>query len=317
MAVQGGLLASSIDNQGDTSIGKKENIKHVLLFLTAKLIAYTILGFLLGFIGSFLIISIKIQIVLQILIGIFLIGTAARLLDIHPFFRHFTITPPKFIFRLLKKESGKNSSFTPAFLGALTVLIPCGITQAMMMEAIATGSPIKAGAIMFAFILGTSPVFFLLGLAAVEMFKRKIFTGIAAGIIFIFGILSFNNAIALSGSLYTIQNLYGVITNKEIVYPDSTPKTNKKGVQEITVYITGQGYTSDINTLKANVPVRLTLKSDNSAGCARAFTIPSLGIRKVLAPNAEETIEFTPTKTGILFYSCSMGMYTGSFRVVN
>ena len=82
-AVQGGLLASSL-----TEENKK---KSTLIFLGAKLVAYTLLGFLLGLLGSQLNISPKIQGIFQIVIGIFMIATAGRLLNIHPIFRYFVI----------------------------------------------------------------------------------------------------------------------------------------------------------------------------------------------------------------------------------
>jgi len=89
-AVQGGLLASSLTNQ------KKENQKILILtFLTSKLIAYSLLGILLGILGSSLVISPKLQGWMQILAGLFMLITVGRLLDLHPVFRRFVITPPK------------------------------------------------------------------------------------------------------------------------------------------------------------------------------------------------------------------------------
>src|SRR5216684_1209570 len=56
LAVQGGLLASTIAQQEENRLlekGKKFNtITPIIAFLGAKLIAYTILGFLLGLFGS-------------------------------------------------------------------------------------------------------------------------------------------------------------------------------------------------------------------------------------------------------------------------
>src|SRR3990167_3912491 len=77
-AVQGGLLASAL-----TEENKK---KATLIFLGTKLIAYTLLGFLLGFLGSSLNISPKIQGIFQIVIGLFMVATAGRLINIHPLF---------------------------------------------------------------------------------------------------------------------------------------------------------------------------------------------------------------------------------------
>src|SRR5438552_1646510 len=132
VAVQGGLLASSITEDN--------RVTHVGIFLIAKLVAYTILGFLLGAIGSALIISSNLQAWMQIGIGIFMIITALRLLDVHPIFRYFVIQPPRFIYKFMRNEAKSKSIFTPVILGAMTVLIPCGVTQAMMVLAVGTRS---------------------------------------------------------------------------------------------------------------------------------------------------------------------------------
>ena len=49
----------------------------------------------------------------------------------------------------------------------------------------------------------------------------------------------------------------------------------------------------------------------------RVLTIPSLGITKYLSPGINE-ISFTPTQTGVLQFTCSMGMVgPGQFNVIN
>jgi len=101
-----------------------------------------------------------------------MIATAGRLLNLHPIFRYTVIQPPTFVLRYLNKISKDSSFFAPIMLGALTVLIPCGVTQAMMVLAIGTGSFFYGALIMSAFVLGTSPVFFLLGLSVSSIFKK-------------------------------------------------------------------------------------------------------------------------------------------------
>jgi len=92
--------------------------------------------------------------------------------------------------------------------------------------------------------------------------------------------------------------------------------TVRGGSQEVTIKVTNSGYQSSVNTLKAGVPVKIKLVSENVKSCARAFAIPDLNYFKVLPQTGTEEIEFTPTKLGKLTYTCSMGMYTGSFNVV-
>jgi len=91
------------------------------------------------------------------------------MLNVHPIFRHFAIEPPRFITRYIRKKARNSSDwFTPLFLGTMTVLIPCGVTQAMMAVALATGDAAQAAALMFAFTLGTSPVFFAVAYFATQ-----------------------------------------------------------------------------------------------------------------------------------------------------
>mgnify|MGYP001578815143 FL=1 len=313
-AVQGGLLASALASEG---AGDKKYVKEksILMFLLTKLIAYSLLGFVLGFLGSEINISPRFQGTLQIFVGIYMLLTAARLLDIHPIFRYLVIQPPKAFLRLLRKSSEAKSFFTPAILGFLTVLIPCGVTQAMMILAIGTANPLWAAGIMFFFVLGTSPVFFLMGLAAVSLLKNRMFSIIAAIFIAIMGILAINSGQILRGSVHTIQNYYEVLLGESKNSQMGVAKIIN-GKQEATIYVTSGGYQSDVNTLRVGIPVKLTLISQNARSCARAFAIPEFNLFKVLSQNGTDTMEFTPTKLGRLTYTCSMGMYTGSFNMI-
>lgn len=312
-AVQGGLLTSALATEEETNISRNLRAKALVIFLIAKLIAYTLLGLLLGFLGSRLIVSPKVQGWFQIIIGIYMLLTAANLANLHPFFRNFVLRPPKFIFRILRNQTQVKSFFTPIILGTLTVFIPCGVTQGMMLLAISSSNPIVAASILFAFILGTIPVFFAIGLATNELFKHKAFTIIAAVIVALLGIISINSGQVLRGSVHTLQNYWAAMKSGT---ESSKLARIDAGNQLATITVTSRGYVSDTNTLKVGIPVKLTLKSENAISCAKAFTIPSLNYFKILPTNGTTTIEFTPTATGRLTYTCSMGMYSGSFNVV-
>jgi len=304
-AVQGGLLTSAL-----TENNKKTGL---IAFLSSKIIVYTILGFMLGFLGSSLKISPVFQGYLQLFVGLFMIATAARLLDIHPIFRYFVIEPPKKVMRLLRDKSQAKNVFTPAILGALTVLIPCGVTQAMMILALGAGNPFWGAFIMFAFTLGTTPVFFAIGLAASEALRHKAFNIIAAVVIFVIGLMSVNSGQILRGSAHTFQNYWTVIKGSS---QNSKLANLNNGVQEVSINVVSTGYKASVNTLKAGVPVKLKLTTNGVRSCARAFTIPEYNYFKILPETGTEEIEFTPTKAGKLTYACSMGMYTGSFNVI-
>src|SRR6266581_2202953 len=175
MAVQGGLLAATIAQRSSfakASKDKEEELRRqattgnalpILSFLVAKLAAYTVFGLLLGLLGSAFQLSLTAKVIMQFAVAVFMIGTALNILNVHPIFRYFVIQPPRFLTRLVRKQSKSKDIFAPGILGAFTVFIPCGTTQAMMALAIASGKPFAGSAILFAFVLGTSPVFFLLG----------------------------------------------------------------------------------------------------------------------------------------------------------
>ena len=147
-----------------------------------------------------------------------------------------------------------------------------------------------------------------------ELLQKKAFSYAAAAIIFVFAVLSINGGLGLMGSPYTLQNYYLAATGK---FAEGSTAEVTGGIQNVTITVTSRGYSSSATTLKRGVPVRLTLATNNTQGCARAFTIPDLNISKVLPVTGSETIEFTPAKAGRLAYSCSMGMYTGAFAVVD
>src|SRR5215207_4532872 len=229
LAVQGGLLASSLAHQieqdylwqaANAERKKQRGSKvqpqprsnaavPILLFLSAKIVAYTVLGALLGLLGSYLTLSPTTRAVLMILIGVFMLGNALRMFNVHPIFRYFSIEPPKFITRYIRRTAKGTDTVTPLFLGALTVFIPCGVTQAMMATALGTGSVTMGAALMLAFILGTSPVFFIVAYLTTELGARleKFFMRFVAVVVLILGLLTVNSGLNILGSPLSFQNL--------------------------------------------------------------------------------------------------------------
>lgn len=313
LAVQGGLLATAIAQRHEGEQESKPNkALPIVAFLMAKLIAYTILGFTLGWLGSFFTLSFTVRVILQILIALFMIGTALSLLDVHPIFRYFVIQPPRFLTKMVRNKAKSADIFTPALLGLMTIFIPCGTTQAMMALAISTGSSLAGTLIMFSFILGTIPLFFILGYTANSLSAKwqKNFYRAAAVLIIGLSLFSINSAIALSGSTWNFSNLTNSISNKNI---DDQAITEDK----ITININSNGYEPNSVNVKAGALVTLTLKNNNAYSCAQAFTIPRMGIEKLVGPGQQEVIQFrAPDDAGKIAFSCSMGMYRGVINVI-
>jgi sulfite exporter TauE/SafE len=320
MAVQGGLLAATIAQKPEDKLTKKATqgtFLPITSFLIAKLIAYTTLGFLLGSLGSAFQISSKLQIILQFAVVVFMLGTALNMLKVHPIFRYFVIQPPYFLTKLIRHESKSHSVFAPILLGLFTVVIPCGTTQAMMALSIASGNSLTGALILFAFILGTSPIFFLLGyftrIAAGAM--QASITKFAAIVILTLALFNFNNAIALTGSSFTIEHLsmktwcFISFCHEDVSYP---PVTNNESIT-----IDGSGYTPRSFSVKAGAPVTLHLTNVGGGGCTQAFTIPQLGLQQIVPVGKSSSVQFTaPQQKGQLSFMCSMGMYRGTINVI-
>lgn len=324
MAVQGGLLAATLATAEEERLEEKAksgNALPILAFLGSKLLAYTLLGALLGLLGSFFQLSITLKVILQIAVAIFMIGTAANILQLHPIFRYFAIQPPKFLTRLVRNQSKSKSIFAPALLGAFTIFIPCGTTQAMMALAVASGSPLLGSAVLFAFILGTSPVFFLLGYFATklgDMFHES-FMRLAAFALILLAIFNINNAVSLTGSNLTIGNIVGNST-KAVWCTFAICSTSTVPAGEATtdpaIIIGAVGYNPNSITVPAGKKITLHLQNQGGTSCIQAFTIPSLGIQKIVPPGASDTITFTsPNQTEQIAFMCSMGMYRGVINV--
>lgn len=205
LAVQGGLLASTVAMQEEEKLEKKSKKTGtaipILSFLGAKLVAYTLFGFLLGWFGSLFQLSLTAQVIMQTFVIIFMFGTALNILEVHPIFRYFAIAPPKFLTRRIRNQSKSKSVFAPAILGAFTVFIPCGTTQAMMALAIGSGSAVTGALILFAFILGTTPLFFILGFFATKLGDayQKRFLKVAAVALILLAFFNLRNTLALAG----------------------------------------------------------------------------------------------------------------------
>jgi sulfite exporter TauE/SafE len=332
LAVQGGLLASSLANQIEQDLqaqGRSKNpsqkfqpriAQPILLFLIAKVAAYTIFGLLLGALGSVLQLTPLMRAVLMIAIGVFMLGNGLRMLNVHPIFRYFVIEPPSVLTRYIRRTSKKSASLvTPLFLGAMTVLIPCGVTQAMMAVALGTGDPLQGMALMFAFTLGTTPVFFSVAYFATRLgaTMEKYFTRIVAVAVILLGIISVDSGLNLAGSPVSFSGLLNGLTAVEP--QPASPQTaatspSVRGAPGLSyvVNVKNDGYSPKVLHLAANQPVNLNWVSKNVQSCALSVVVPGLNYQKLLPSTGQIALSIPAQPKGtVMRYACSMGMYTG------
>ena len=361
LAMQGGLLASVIANQKDQErdeiVGdklakkqrKKEQYLHKLqkknfslksfdqldwmpvgMFLLAKLIAHTILGFLLGVLGSAITLSLGVRLAFQIFTAFFMFATAMNLLNVHPIFRYVVFQPPKFLQKIIRSTSKSKALFSPAILGVMTIFIPCGVTQAMEVLVINSGSPIYGALIMFSFVLGTMPLFALIGVATAKLSEGwyEKFSKFAAISLVIMAILSANGVLLVLNSPITLNRIARPITyffsDERFSSSNSLAQgsqqlrivKNAKGEQEVTIQVLNNGYSPNYFQVQKAVPVNLTLQSNDVYSCALSFILPEFNIKTFLSSTDSKSFVFTPQNPGRYTFTCSMGMYTGTMEVI-
>lgn len=335
LAVQGGLLASTIAVREEADLESGNKRRHTifltLAFLIAKLAAYTLLGFILGAFGGALNISPEVQIVMQFIAGLYMIAIALNLLNVHPIFRYVVIQPPRFLTRIVRNQSKSKDLFAPAFLGVMTIFIPCGTTLAMEALAISAANAVLGAAIMFSFVLGTTPLFFGIGWLTTilgDNFRKKFLKFAALAVIYL-GVKSVNGALVAGGSPVTLQNLaanspvqidLNAGYERRIGYQQqakgadrSVREENGEQIADISVY--PNGYSPSYLQVKSGERVKLNISSVGGLGCTSVFRIPQLGISKNVPLNGKTEIAFTPTNPGKIIWTCSMGMYSGIIDV--
>jgi len=341
LAVQGGLLASSLENQLEQQLdlqieqelaarrahrsgrNRTRTLAHprlalpILFFLAAKLAAYTLLGLLLGALGSVLQLTATTRALLLIAIGIFMVGNALRMFNVHPIFRYFAFEPPKFITRFIRRKAKNSESFfAPLFLGALTVFIPCGVTQAMMAVAVGTGSALQGATLMFAFVLGTSPIFFIVAYLTMQLGARleKAFMRFVAIVLLVLGLVSVNNGLTLVGSPLSAQNL----TRDLFAPPASSQAASTTPSNNLELTASNSGYSPQRLYAKAGEPILLSIVTLNTYSCARDFVIPAIGVEQLLPQSGTVPVNIPAQAAGtVMRFSCSMGMYTGEIIFSN
>ena len=325
-AMQGGILASTIANQKKLKVEPgfgADDWAGVTAFLVTKLIAHIILGFFLGWLGSAITLSLSMRLFFQGFAALFMFASAMNLLEVHPIFRFMAFTPPKFARKLIKNNTTADRLFAPGLLGFLTILIPCGVTQAMEILAISSGSPIQGALIMGTFVLGTAPMFVLIGIATAKLSEvwRIYFLRTAAVLLIAMALYSFNGILQVMDSNYSLERLGPRIVKLLPPYDKSEQRTIPTpsivdGVQPVTINILNSGYSPRYFAVKNGIPVKLTVNAGEVYSCATAFTFRAFGINAFVKPNTNQVFTFTPDKKGIYTFSCSMGMYSGTMEVI-
>lgn len=307
-ALVGGLILSISARHAEAhpEISVKEKFRPHLYFNLGRVLGFGLLGGVLAMAGKAFQPSPGAVGLMTLVIGGVMIFLGLKLIEIFPFLKDKSLSLPKSVSRFfgLKKEQKEYSHKGSFATGALTFFLPCGFTQAMQLYAVSSGSFFRGALIMSLFALGTAPG--LLGIGGLaSVFKGKsarIFFAATGLAVILLGWVNISN-----GSLLFFQSRAS---------GDTSGITDSSGIQEIRMTQNGSGYFPNKFTVEKGKKVKWIITSTDQFTCASSFVVPKYGISRYLA-KGENIIEFTPTETGDIDFSCSMGMYRGRITVVD
>lgn len=291
------------------------SIRSSLLYNLGRVVSYTVIGGLVGALGSVVSFSGWARGLVALLAGVFMVIMGLNMLNLFPRLRKLSPRLPRKLAQMINSE--KMSGKGPLYIGLLNGLMPCGPLQAMQLYALSTGSPVKGALSMLVFSLGTVPLMF--GLGALSSLLSKKFNQkmlqVSAVLVVILGVIMFQNGMGLSGlalpSLAAVRPAGSSSGQTE----SSTDGSLLDGVQYITTQLSSSSY--EPITVTAGIPVVWTIQAADGTitGCNNRLIIPAYNIEKKLEVG-DNVIEFTPSKTGIVPYSCWMGMIRSQITVV-
>jgi sulfite exporter TauE/SafE len=285
-------------------------------FLAGKLVSHTILGALLGGLGTAVQLSAQGRAWAQLVSGAVIVCFGLAQLEVLGF-KGFVITPPASWVRLVRSRARSQAAFAPAILGFATILIPCGVTLSVMALALTSGSWVNGAATMAVFILGTSPLFTLIGYAAhkaVTAWRNRL--AAATGVVLlVMGLYTFNGGLTILGSPLAATNLAATLGLAQAPADASTVTAAANGTQTAVITVSSGYYSPGNVLLKAGVPTTLIFRSEGARGCERALTIPAFGFEQVLPERGDTVIDAGTLEPGTIDYSCAMGMVSGRLTV--
>ncbi len=286
-----------------------------LLYGVGKTLSYTLIGALFGAFGSVVAFTPYTQGAVGVAAGIFLILFGLHMLEVFPALSHFQIKTPAFVMRFVGKEYRKHSN--PFVIGLLNgLMIICGPLQAMYVMAAGTGSWSGGATILFFFGVGTLPLLlgfgFLTSLLSANL-TPKILK--ASGVIVMaLGAIMLNRGLAVAGTGVDFNTLVARVSQQLSPTVAESPSCDTE--QTINMDVVKTGFKPNKFTLRKGIPVKWVINAKELNECNKAIVVPQYEL-EIKLQQGIQVIEFTPPETGVVPWSCWMGMIPGTFIVVD
>ncbi len=288
-----------------------------LLYGLGKTISYTVIGAGFGLVGSVIAFTPAVRGMVGMAAGIFLLLFGLSLLNIWPSLRNFRIKTPPALLRFIGAKSRQYGN--PFVIGLLNgLMIICGPLQAMYVMAAGTGSALEGAKLMLVFGLGTLPVMMgfglLTSLASASLAPKIIrFSG---AIVVALGAIMLNRGLLLSGVGYDFTTGLAWVSAQLRDNLGVDMAFKEPGYQLVEMSFAEQDKNPKQIVLQKGVPVKWKIHNSGAQTCVTEVVVPKLGL-DIPLKKGEQIVEFTPQQEGLITWSCSMGMTSGTFLVVD
>jgi copper ion binding protein len=288
-----------------------------LQYNLGRLISYAAIGAVLGGFGSFFGVSITFTGALTLVVGVLMILMGLSFLTEWKWLRGFEVGPLSRVARFLYGQQGQSGSRAPLLIGLLNGFMPCGPLQAMQLYALASGSVTRGALAMAVYALGTAPLMFGFGSALSLLSRERVnsILRVSGVVVIVLGLLMINRGLANFG--FGVGNWTAspaTATPVAAAQAEATAAPAQPASQTVRMAVTSRGYEPNTLQVKKGIPVRWIIEGKELSGCTNEIILPEYNIRKKLQPG-ENVIEFTPTREGVIRFSCWMKMVWGKFVV--
>ncbi len=292
-ALSGGLAAGG----GRKSMGLGASLGYNL----GRLFSYGAAGALAGSLGGAVSLMGPFKGVIPLIGGLFVLVMGLGSLGVLNF-------RPSFSFISANRLWGTSRSMVP--LGLLSVLLPCGPLQAMLIYALGSADPVKSALSMSAFAVGTMPPLLGFGILSGWLNARfsRIAAKVSAAVLICMGVAMAARGLTLLGA--------GPLRLPFTADPGRGVQTAIRGeIQFMRTSFDPRGYPP--LTVFQGVPVKWLVHMDKryTGACAASIEIPAFGVRRKFAAG-ENLIEFVPDKEGVFTYTSWCGMISNTITVV-
>lgn len=353
IAMCGGINLSQSLPAAESKAGKLAAFAPTALYNLGRVISYTVIGAILGGVGYILSgtgvgVPVLLQGILKLAAGALMVVMGINMLGLFPGLRRVTA-------RLPGLTRGRVRSSRPFVVGLLNGLMPCGPLQSVQIIALASGHPLVGALSMLAFSLGTVPLMLGLGAVVSALGQRfaRIVLTVGAVLVTVLGLAMLSQGGSLSGMLSQERLLHvilglclvgaaaaapisgrgpriaalagSVILFLGLVFglpgirsADRSGKIaeamEENGVQVVYSTLESGGYPSI--RVSRDIPVRWIIQAPEGSvnGCNYRMLLSEYGIVHEFT-EGENVIEFTPSETGAVAYTCWMGMLHGTIFV--